>query len=169
MKIETERLLLRELNADDAPFILGLLNEPSFLQYIGDKGVRTVADAREYIAEGPVASYAAHGHGLYHVALKETLEPIGMCGILRRPTLDSPDIGFAYLPAYWGRGYALEAAHAVLEHARDALGVTDVVAIASMDNAPSAKLLNKLGLSFTRVIESADGSPVGLFTRASAE
>ncbi|HEY3581254.1 MAG TPA: GNAT family N-acetyltransferase, partial [Pyrinomonadaceae bacterium] len=96
--LETERLILRHFNPDDAPFILALLNEPSFLAYIGDKKVRTLEDARQYIANGPVATYERHGFGLYQVELKDTHRPIGMCGLLKREELPHPDIGFAFLP-----------------------------------------------------------------------
>src|SRR5262245_7566545 len=102
--IETERLVLRPLAPDDAPFILTLLNEPSFLRYIGDKNVRTVADAEKYILNGPVASYERHGLGLCLVELTESHTPIGMCGLLKRDELPDPDIGFAFLPDFWNKG-----------------------------------------------------------------
>jgi RimJ/RimL family protein N-acetyltransferase len=112
--IETERLLLRKLSLDDAGFIVELLNEPSFLQFIGDKGVRSLDDARAYIQQGPMAMYEQHGFGLFLTALKEGNEPIGMCGLIKRESLPDVDIGFAFLPAFWSRGYALEAATAVM-------------------------------------------------------
>jgi [ribosomal protein S5]-alanine N-acetyltransferase len=166
MMIETERLVLRHLEESDAPFILELLNDPSFLQYIGDKGVRTLDDARAYIRDGPVSSYATHGHGLNHVALKESGEAIGMCGLLRRPTLEHPDIGFAFLPTYWGQGYALEAAQAVMEHGRSVLGIEHVVAIASPDNVSSARLLNRVGLRLQEERDDGTGKPVAFFSPA---
>jgi RimJ/RimL family protein N-acetyltransferase len=166
MKVmETDRLLLRWLNVDDAPFIIELLNDPSFIRFIGDKGVRTLDDARNYILNGPVASYEKFGFGLNAVELKEAKASIGICGILKRDTLPHPDIGFAFLPAYWNRGYAYESSVAVLEHARTNLGVDRVLAITTPDNEASAKLLGKLGLRFDRLIKlSPDADEVKLFT-----
>jgi hypothetical protein len=111
--LETDRLLLRKFSVADAEFILELLNQPSFLRFIGDKGVRTLADARDYILQGPVASYERHGFGLYLTVLKEGALPIGMCGLLKRESLADVDIGFAFLPRFWAKGYALESALAL--------------------------------------------------------
>ena len=111
--LETPRLELRRLTVDDAPFMLGLLNEPSFIQFIGDRGVRTIEEAQTYISLGPMASYARFGFGLYLVELKSPRTPIGICGILKREELPEPDIGFAFRPAFWSQGYAWEAASAV--------------------------------------------------------
>lgn len=167
--LETERLVLRRLNLNDAQFILELLNDPSFICYIGDKGVRTLDDARAYILNGPVASYEKFGFGLNAVDLKETNGSIGICGILKRDTLPHPDIGFAFLPAYWNKGYAYEASAAVLEDARKNLCIERVLAITTPDNKASAKLLVKLGLRFDRLIKfSEDADEVKLFTNAVA-
>ena len=122
------------MTAADAPFILELVNDPDFLRHIGDRGVRTLDDAVAYIANGPLASYARHGFGLYRVSLADTAVPIGIAGILRRESLDDPDIGFAFLPAYRRQGFALEAARAVMDHAQRDLGLGRVVAIVSPDN-----------------------------------
>jgi len=163
--LETDRLVLRWLDVDDAAFILTLLNDPSFIRFIGDKGVRDLEGARSYILNGPVASYEKFGFGLNAVDLKETCAPIGICGILKRDTLPHPDIGFAFLPASWNKGYAYEASVAVLEHARKNLGVDRVLAITTPDNEASAKLLLKLGLQFDRLIKlSPDADEVKLFT-----
>lgn len=159
--LETARLRLSPLSADDAEFILGLLNEPSFLRFIGDRGVRTMDDARRYIEEGPVASYARHGFGLLRVALKADDTPIGICGVLKRDTLPEPDLGFSLLPAYWDRGYAREAASAVIQQARRELGLGLILAITSVDNEPSIRLLGKLGFRFERLIR-VDDDPNGL-------
>jgi len=162
--LETERLVIRRLSADDAEFILALLNEPSFLRYIGDKGVRNIADAVRYIQTGPVASYERFGFGIYLVELKESGEPIGMCGLIKRETLPDVDIGFAFLPNFWSRGFAFEAAAAVLNYGRAVLGLRRIVAITSPDNDPSAKLLEKIGLRFERLIKLGDDpSEVRLF------
>lgn len=144
--LTTPHLLLRPFTLEDAAFALRLLNEPSFLQHIGDKQVRTEADAVHYLESGPLASYARHGHGLMAVELKATGKPIGMCGLLKRDNLEHPDLGYAFLPEAWGRGYGLEAAQAILHQAqRDR-----VLAIVSPANEASIKLLGKLGFIFEK-------------------
>jgi RimJ/RimL family protein N-acetyltransferase len=164
--LETQRLSLRELTADDAQFILNLLNEPSFLRYIGDKQARNLEDARQYILNGPAASYERNGFGLYLVELRESHTPIGMCGFLKREELPDPDIGFAFMPEFWSKGFAFEAAAALLQDGRERLKLERILAITSLDNEPSIKLLQRLGFSFDRVITLAAGSePVKLFTR----
>jgi [ribosomal protein S5]-alanine N-acetyltransferase len=147
--LETSRLELRRLSEDDAPFMLELLNEPSFIRNIGDRGVRTIDEAREYIALGPIASYARFGFGLYLVELKAPRTSIGICGILKRDQLPEPDIGFAFLPSYWSKGYAWEAASAVKIYARDTLALPRLLAIVNPSNASSIRLLEKLGFVFT--------------------
>jgi RimJ/RimL family protein N-acetyltransferase len=164
--LETERLRLRHLSpATDAGFILELLNEPSFIRYIGDKGTRNLDDARRYIVDGPVKSYREHGFGLYLVELTAGATPIGICGIIKRDTLPHADIGFAFLPAYWNQGYAFEAATAIMSYARNTLGLDSILAITTTDNEPSAKLLRKIGLRFDRMIRLSPGAPqIRLFT-----
>ena len=150
--LSTERLLLRKIDTSDASFILRLLNEPSFIQFIGDKGVRSLDDARQYILNGPVKSYQKHGFGLYLVTLESDKTPMGMCGLLKRESLQDVDIGFAFLPEFWNKGYALEAAAAVMIYGKDVLKLPRIVAITNKDNHASAKLLNKIGLHFDRFI-----------------
>ena len=163
--LETERLILRHLSIDDAEFILELLNEPSFLRYIGDKGVRTIDDACQYILNGPMESYERHGFGLYLVELKEGGLPIGISGLVKRPALTDADVGFAFLPAYWSKGYAVESASAVMAYGREVLGLTRILAITSPDNEMSARLLGKIGLRFERMVRlSEDESEVKLFS-----
>jgi RimJ/RimL family protein N-acetyltransferase len=157
--LETERLVLRRLGEDDAAFMLALLNEPSFWQNIGDRGVRTLEQARQYIVDGPVASYAKHGFGLYLVELKADGTPIGICGLVKRDHLDAPDIGFAFRPQYWSFGYACESAAAVLDYARRDLGVGRIVAITAPDNTGSIKVLTKIGLVFGGLIEPPAATP----------
>lgn len=149
---DTERLLIRQLTPDDAAFILRLLNEPSFLQNIGDRGVRTLQDARNYILTGPMASYAQHGFGLFRVELKDTGAPIGLCGLLKRDYLQDVDIGFAFLPQFWSKGYAYESAAAMMTFGRETLGLTRIVAITAPDNQGSMRVLRKIGLEFERMI-----------------
>ena len=166
--IETNRLTLRQLTPDDAEFILKLFNEPSWLRFIGDKGVKTVEDARSYILNGPVEMYSRLGFGLYLVELKEGLS-IGMCGLIKRDALEDVDIGFAFLPEYWGKGYAYEAADAVMSYAASVLNLKRIVAITSVDNDSSAKLLEKLGFSFERMIKLSPESPeIKLFGTATS-
>ena len=154
--LTTARLALTHLSARDAEFIYGQLNEPSFLRYIGDRGVHSVEDAHRYIIDGPVAMYARYGFGLLRVGLKTDDTPIGICGVLKRDSLPEPDLGFALLPAYWSKGYAIEAASAVMREAHDALGLRRILAITSMDNEPSTRLLGKLGFRFERLIHLGD-------------
>jgi RimJ/RimL family protein N-acetyltransferase len=162
--LETDRLILRWLSTDDAEFILGLLNEPSFLRFIGDKGVRTLDDARNYILNGPVDMYNRLGFGLYLTELKDGGLPIGICGLIKRDGLEDVDIGFAFLPKFWAKGYAYEAAAAVIAYGKTALGLNRIVAITSPDNYASARLLEKLGLRFERTIQlSKDAEEVRLF------
>jgi RimJ/RimL family protein N-acetyltransferase len=157
--LETARLILRRLSADDADFILDLLNQPSFLRYIGDKGVRNSDDAIRYIETGPIASYERFGFGLYLVELKETGASIGMCGLLKRDSLPDVDVGFAFLPDYWSQGFAFESAAAVMNYGREALGLRRIVAITSLDNDASIKLLEKLGLRFEGLIKLSEDQP----------
>ena len=153
--LETDRLHLRQLSSEDAGFILELLNEPSFIRNIGDRGVRTMEGANSYILNGPVASYAKNGFGLYLVKLKETAESIGMCGLIKRDTLEDVDIGYAYLPRFWSKGYAVEAAQAVKEYAKNVVGLNRLVAIVDPENAGSMRVLEKIGLQFERMVRLA--------------
>jgi len=164
--LETERLILGHLDPDtDVEFILRLVSEPPFIRYIGDKGVRTLSDARRYITDGPLKSYEINGYGLYKVELKSDGAAIGMCGLVKRDTLPDADIGFAFLENYWNKGYAYESAAAVMDYAREKLGIKRLLAITTPDNVASGKLLNKLGLRFDRTIQlTPDASEVKLFT-----
>lgn len=163
--LETGRLCLRHLTGDDAEFILEVLNEPAFLQNIGDRGVRSEADAVVYIRNGPVTSYEKHGFGLYLVELKATRVPIGICGLLKRDFLDDADIGFAFLRRFWSQGYALESASAVMDYARNVLGLPRILALTAPDNHASIRLLRKIGLRFDRTIGMPGAKePSRLFT-----
>ena len=154
--LETERLILRHFSLGDAEFVLRLLNEPSFIEHIGDKGVRTVEEANRYLLDGPLDGYERFGYGLNMVELRETGEPIGMCGLVRRENLDDSDIGYAFLEQYWSTGYGRESAEAVLKHARESLGLGRIVAIVTPENHSSIKLLEKVGLTFERMIRMSD-------------
>jgi RimJ/RimL family protein N-acetyltransferase len=163
---ETDRLVVRRLTVEDAPFILRLLNEPSFLEHIGDRGVRNLADAKQYLLSGPIASYDRYGFGLFLVELKESRTPIGICGLLKRDALDDVDIGFAFVPESWSKGYAFESTTATLAYAHDVQHLKRIVAITSSDNVASINLLVKLGFYFERmVLMPADKTEVKLFAR----
>jgi RimJ/RimL family protein N-acetyltransferase len=154
--LKTERLELRELALGDDEFILKLLNEPGFLRHIGDKGVRSPADAREYIAKGPMQSYGRFGFGLYLTCLAGREEPVGICGLLKRDTLPDADLGFAFLSRYWSKGYATESAAAVLDHGKRRLRLKRIVAITAPDNRGSIAVLEKVGLKFERLVRLGD-------------
>ena len=163
--LETDRLILREFNTDDAAFILILLNNPSWLQFIGDRNVKTMVDAHKYLLNGPMKSYQENGFGLFMVEMKDSHTPIGMCGLIKREALVHVDIGFALLPEYAGNGYAFEVAAATLDHAKTKLGLNHIVAITSADNIRSIALLNKIGLEFEKMIKlSEDEEELMLFS-----
>ena len=150
-EIETERLSLRRLDLSDAPFIVSLLNQPSFLANIGDRGVRDETDALRYLREGPMAMYEKFGFGLWHVSRREDGVAMGMCGLLRRDTLPDVDVGYAFFPEFWGKGYAFEAAEATMRQAAGKFGLRRVIAIVSVGNEPSIRVLEKLGMRFERM------------------
>ena len=154
MKIlETERTILREVAEDDAEFVLDLLNQPSFIKYIGDRNVRTVEQARDYIESRFTESYRKFGFGMWVVELKESGELIGLCGFVRRDSLPDADVGFAFLPQYERKGYAFESASAAMLYGRNVLSLDRVLAITSQDNDASGKLLGKLDFKFERLIK----------------
>ena len=164
MLLTTPRLRVRHLQPTDAAFIVSLLNDEAFIRNIGDRGVRTEEDAAGYISGGPAASYARYGFGLYAVELASDGVPIGICGLLQRDQLPAPDIGFAFLPQYRSQGYAYEAATAVKADAHARLALKTLFAIVNPDNAPSIRLLERLGFVFERMIRlSDDGAPLKLF------
>ena len=154
--LATPRLRLRTAHPDDADFYLALVNDPGFLEHIGDRGIRTPDDAVRALVEGPIAMQEMRGHSLYVVELKGSGLPIGMCGLIKRETLDGVDIGYAYLRPYCGRGYAYEAGMAVLEHA-PMLGLRRVLAITSPNNVASNGLLRKMGMRFERFMHLVHG------------
>lgn len=155
VEIETERLVLRRFTIDDAVFFMALLNDAAWIRYIGDRHVHSIAAAQAYLAKTYLAQYEKNGFGLYLTALKDGT-PIGMCGLIKRDGLDDVDIGFAFLPAYRGCGYALEATRASLDYGRRILKKKRVVAITLPENTPSVALLEKLGLQFERLIRLRD-------------
>ncbi|MFN2390491.1 MAG: GNAT family N-acetyltransferase [Pyrinomonadaceae bacterium] len=166
MKIlETERTTLREVTEDDAEFILDLLNQPSFIKFIGDRNVRTAAGAAEYIESRFTSGYRQFGFGMWAVELKAGQTPIGICGFVKRDSLPDADIGFAFLPQFEKKGYAVESAEAVMKYGRDFLGLKRILAIASQDNESSSKLLEKINFRFERLIKLPhDDEEVKLFS-----
>lgn len=159
----TERLILREQMEQDAPFILELMNTEGWLKNIGYRNVHTVDDAAAYIREKAIKSYEEHGLGFYLVTLKDGNTPLGICGLARRPTLEHIDIGFAFLPQYERKGYGLESATAVMHHARHNLQLPAICAITIPANTPSIRLIEKLGLTFSKIITSPDDEDLMLF------
>jgi len=200
--LETERLILREITVDDAAFALDLLNQPSFIKYIGDRGVRDLDQSRDFIENRYRKSYRDHGYGLYVVELKEPVsdtetrrrgdavhgdgetarkgeseeilenphapfripQSIGFCGFVRRAELPAPDIGFAFLPQFERKGYGFESADAVMKYGREVLNFERVLAITSLDNESSGKLLLKLGFTFNKIIDTPEGERLNLYS-----
>lgn len=150
--IETERLNLREMSAADAGFVLEILNDPGFIRFVGDRGVRTAEDAARYVEERFAEGYRRNGFGLWLAETKDEKVPVGMCGLVKRDSLPGVDIGYAFLPPFRSKGYAYEAASAVARHARDVLGFGRLYAIVSPDNAVSVRVLEKLGMTFERAV-----------------
>jgi RimJ/RimL family protein N-acetyltransferase len=146
----TERLLIRELSVHDASFIFRLVNSPSWLRYIGDRNVKSEEDAKKYLKNGPLKSYDDNGFGLYLVTLRADQTPVGMCGLIKRPDFDSPDIGFAFLPEYEGKGYGFESASVVLDYCKTEFQLKRILGITLEANKSSVRLLEKLGLIFER-------------------
>ena len=163
--IETARLNLREMSGADAAFVLELLNDPGFIRFVGDRGVRTVEEAARYAAERFAESYGRNGFGLWLVETKGEGVPVGICGLLTRKELNVVEVGYAFLPPFRGKGYAYEAASATLSHARDALGLRSIYAITNPDNAISMRVLEKLGFKFERAVRlTPEESEVNLFS-----
>lgn len=161
--LETARLALRRLVPADAPFILELLNDPSWLRFIGDKNVRSLEDARAYIQNGPMKMYAERGFGLWLVERKADREPLGICGLVKREQLADVDLGFAFLPRHWLQGYARESAEGVLAHARTSVGLRRIVAITSPGNEASCRLLERVGFQFESMLDFGRNDPVKLY------
>ncbi|WP_298221452.1 GNAT family N-acetyltransferase [Flavobacterium sp.] len=158
--IETKRLRLREFTLEDTQFIMALLNSPGWIEFIGERNVKTKQDAVNYLQNGPMKIYENHGFGLWMVELKDGKTPVGMCGILKRDTLEFPDIGFCFLPEFSGKGYAYESAMATMTVAQETYNVDNLCAITLAHNSPSIKLLEKLGFRFVSPIQFPDDGEV---------
>jgi [ribosomal protein S5]-alanine N-acetyltransferase len=156
--LNTKRLVLREAESSDNQFFYELLNSPKWLKYIGDRGIKTLKNAEDYISDKLINSYKTNGYGLYVYELKESHIPIGICGFIKRDYLDSEDIGFALLPEYERKGYTYEIAAAVLDNGNEKLGLKKVYAITSKDNVASQELLKKLGFNFKSILNEPDSN-----------
>ena len=161
--LETERLRLRQLVAGDAAFILELVNEPAFRQHLGDRNVRTLDQAQEHLLQGPAASYARHGFGLWLVELRKSDQPLGLCGLIRRDWLGEVELGACFLKRFWSRGHAHEAATGVLDYGHRVLGKDRVATLISERNQRGLRALAKLGFHFERMVTQPDGSKQRLF------
>jgi len=161
--LETGRLALRRLTLDDAALMLAIWNDPAFVRHVGDRGIRTIAQAQEAMRQGVLKLYEQYGYGPYRVALRADDTPLGICGLFRRDSLEVPDIGYALLPEFCGKGYAFEAASAVVAHAAGAVGIARLIAIISPGNAASIGLIRKLGFQFERMHTMPDDDEVSIF------
>ncbi len=153
MILETKRLILSKFSVKDAPFFYTLVNDPAWMRFIGDRNVKTIADAEKYLIDKIIPSYVKHGFGFYVVSSKEDNTPIGMSGLVDRNGLDHIDVGYAFLPQYRGKGYAYEATKAVLDYAKNILKIDPVVAITNEKNTKSIQLLKRLGLHYDKLIQ----------------
>ncbi len=162
--LETGRLQLRRLTTGDAEFLIEVFNDPAFIRFVGNRDIRMIDQAKEFLEKGPFESYRRHGFGHFLVTLKEAGTPIGICGFVKRDSLEDTDIGFSLLPEFRAQGYAFEAATAVMDYGRDALGFKRIVAIVSPENDASIRLLGRLGLTFERMVKlSENGETLCLF------
>ena len=163
--IETERLQLRKLVLADAAFILKLVNQPGWLENIGDKQVNNLTDAENYLSQGPLKSYREYGFGFYLVVLKHTQESTGICGLIKRECFDAPDIGYAISAEFWGKGYATEAAKAVLEYSQNELKLNQIYGVTSLSNESSKQVLRKVGLTEEGKIKMPEYNELSCFFR----
>jgi len=158
-ELETARLTLRRFEFEDAPFVVELLNQPSFIKNIGDRGVRNVDDAHRYLREGPMAMYEKYGFGLWRASRRSDGVFVGMCGLLKRDILPDVDVGYAFLPDHWGQGYAYEAANATVQLGASRFGLTRIIGVVSDHNTASIRVLEKVGMSFERMYPMHPGEP----------
>ena len=150
--MKSSRVAIRQFNLNDADYILRQLNDKAFIRFITDKKVRDLAAAEKYLRDGPLASYREHGFGLNLVVDSVSCTPMGMCGLIKRDELDLPDLGYAFLPQFWGKGFAQEACELVLKQAKEQLNLKNIVAVTMPDNDASIRLLKKLNFSLKGTI-----------------
>ena len=156
--LQTERLILRHATIDDAPFMFQLLNDPSWIEFIGDRGIKTVEDAKNYTVEKIIESYEKNGYGLFLTELKKDKTPIGLCGLVNRPQIEDIDIGFAFMPNFKGNGYGYESASAVMDLGLEKWGLKRIAAITVKENIRSIALIKKLGLRHEKTFAFDGGS-----------
>ena len=162
---ETPRLFISEFQIQDAPFYLELLNTPKWIQFIGDRNLKTVEDAEKYLLERTIPLYKKQGYGFYKLTWKDNNKPIGTAGLIKRVELEHTDIGFALLPSYEGKGFGFESSKAILELAHSKFSLKSVYGITLEHNTNSIKLLEKLGLTFEKRIKPfEDDKELLLFT-----
>ena len=161
--LATGRLILRELTLADADFILALYNTPAYLEFIGDKNIHSIEEARSHLKNDRINSYKTNGFGLWLVETKESNIPVGTCGLIKRAAFEDIDIGFAFLPKYFGKGYGFEAASATLNYAYKKLKLDKVIAYTNKDNKASIELLQKLGMKYEKDVAFLDNTTVKLF------
>lgn len=156
MKLETDRLIIRNLITNDTAFFFELVNDPDWIRFIGDRNVQTLKDAEKYLTNRIIPSYTNWGFGFYAVDEKATQKTVGVSGFIKRDELEYPDVGFAFLPDGRGKGYAFEATHELMKYGKDVLKFETILGIANNDNERSHNLLRKLGLSFVKHIQLYD-------------
>ena len=161
--IHTDNLNIRPFTIADAPFVFELLNTPAWKEFIGDRNINTIDDAVNYIRNGPLLSYKINGYGPWLVTLNSTQQPIGMCGLFKRDYLDNPDIGFAFLPAFEGRGLAYESTMAILTYITTAYSVKKLYATTTVHNLRSQHLLQRCGFKPAGTVTAPDAGPLLLF------
>lgn len=154
VSIHTKRLTIRPLTESDTDFIFELYNTAGFKRFVGDKQLHSTQDARHYLTKNLMSMYETPGMGLFRIALQGDDIPIGICGLIKRDSLDDIDLGYGYLPAFEGQGYAFEAAEAMMTLAREEMALRRLVAITDSANARCISLLTRLGFSFEKNQES---------------
>jgi RimJ/RimL family protein N-acetyltransferase len=167
--LATPRLMLRTARLGDAALFLALVTDPDFIAYVGDRGIESLRAARTALRDGPIRMQAELGHSVYVVERRDGVA-LGMCGLIRRDGLDGVDIGYAFLPAARGQGYAREAAQAVVDYAKDGLGLPRLLAVVDPKNHKSVSLLQNIGLQFDKIVHLFPHDPaVHLYVIAFAD
>lgn len=155
-KLETDRLILKPVSLDDADFVLAVHNTPKFIQFIGDRNLRTLEDAENYIKNRFFPHYEKHGFGNCLIVEKSSGKKVGAVGVFVRDGLDVPDIGFSFLPEFEGKGYGFEASLKLMKTVFQDFGLNKISAITTNENIASQKLIEKLGLKFIKMTKLPD-------------
>ncbi len=141
---QTKRLEHRALTVHDAAAFFALNSHPDVMRFTGEPPLRSLEEARESIANYP--DFNTVGYGRWGCVLKETQAVIGFCGLKYLPSLDEVDVGFRFLPQYWGRGFATEACSASITFGFEVLGLRCIIGLVLAENIPSIRVLNKVGM-----------------------